>query len=146
MAEKKIGERFFKTEPLLATKGLLLQARLFKALGPAVGRFAAVMHGYREGATPEDVAMAQTHALVAISDIFVKAEPIQIADLISDIASVAMIRRNSGSWDPVDFDGDFTGRAQDIMPVVAFVLVEQFGDFFTGLLGVGSLAKAVKKA
>lgn len=141
MAEKKINGRTFRTEPLLATQALTLQARLFKAIGPALNRFGEVMQGYGKDKSEEEKAKSNAAALRALTDIFTQSNPNEIANLIKDIVEVAQIKRDSGVYEQCDFDGDFTGKQKDIIPIVLFVLREQFGDFFSGLPGLGDLGK-----
>lgn len=143
MAEKKINGREFKTEPLLATNALMLQARLFSAVGPAINRFGEVMQGHGSDKTDEQKNRSQAAAMQALTSIFMQAKPIELAQLIKDVVEVAMIKRPTG-YEPVDFDGDFTGKQADIIPVVLFVLREQFGDFFSALPGIGNLGKLAK--
>jgi hypothetical protein len=137
MAEKKINGRTFKTVPMLAMDAMILQARLVKLLGPAIDKLGTILAGRGENASEEAKAQSNFAAVAAISEVFGKSEPVETANVIRDVAQIAMISRPSGNYEPVDFDGDFTGKLGDIMPVVGFVLVEQFGDFFTGLLASG---------
>lgn len=141
MAEKKINGRTFKTEPILAMDSLILQARLLKAVGPAVAKLGDVLKGRGENATPEQKAASDAAAIGAFSALFANSKPEELAHLIKDIIEVAMIKGGSGEYRQADFDGDFTGQQKDIIPVVMWVLGEQFGDFFAGLPGVGSLKK-----
>lgn len=136
MAEKKINGRTFKTEPMLAMDAMILQARLVKLLGPAIDKLGTILAGRGENASEEAKAQSNFAAVAALSEVFGKSEPVETAQVIRDVAQIAMISRPSG-YEPVDFDGDFTGKLGDIMPVVGFVLVEQFGDFFTGVLASG---------
>lgn len=141
MAEKKINGRTFRTEPMLATPALVLQARIFKTLGPAVARIGEIMGGFGTDKTEEQKARSNAAAIGALTDIFVQAKPEEMAGLFKDIIEVAQIKRDSGVYENCDFDGDFTGKQKDIIPVVTFVLREQFGDFFSGLPGLGTLGK-----
>jgi hypothetical protein len=144
MAEKKINGRTFKAEPMLATDALVLQARLFKALGPAVQHFGAIMRGHGEDKTEEQKAQSNAAAIGALASVFAQSQPQEIAGIIKDLVETCQIKRDSGNYDPCDFDGDFTGNQKDIMPVVLFALQEQFGDFFAGVPGIGNLGKALK--
>lgn len=144
MAEKKINNRTFKAEPMLATDSIILQARLFKALGPAVGSFGEMMKGHGEGKTPEEKAKSDAAAIGALAAVFAQSKPEEIAGLVKDLVESCQIRRPSGDYDKCDLDGDFTQNKGDIMPVVWFALQEQFGDFFAGLPGIGNLRKVLK--
>lgn len=140
MAEKKIGSRTFKVEPLLASEAILLQMRLVKALGPAIDRLPEIFAGISDG-KPEAKLKANAAAISAMSDIIGGMNPSDATDLIRDIVQVAMIRRPSGAYDQVDLDGDFTGSLGDVVPVATFVLQEQFAAVFSGARGNGSPAK-----
>lgn len=139
MAEKRIGETAFKVEPLLATDALILQARVMKLIGPALSKFGAIMKGYGSDKTSDEKAQSDAAAIEAFASIFINADPKDLANLIKDLCQTARIRRPSGSYDPVDFDGDMTDKQKDIIPLVVLVLREQFGDFFSGLPGLGNL-------
>lgn len=141
MAEKKINGRTFKTEPMLAMAALVLQARLFKAVGPAIARLGDVLKGRGEGATEEQKDASNAAAISAFAALFSNSDPEQLAKLVRDIIEVAMVKGDSGEYRQCDFDGDFTGQQKDIVPVVMWVLGEQFGDFFAGLPGIGNLKK-----
>lgn len=136
MAEKKIGESTYKVEPMLATQAMLLQARLARVLGPAASKLPAILAARSADATELAKAQAQAEAVSAITEIFARCPPEEIAGLVKDIAELAMVQRPSG-YEPVDFDLDFTGRLGNIIPVVVFVLSVQFGDFFSGALANG---------
>jgi hypothetical protein len=144
MADKKINGVEYKVDPLLATKALVLQARLLRVAGPLASKLPSILASRREGASIEEKAAADTEALVAITSIFEAAPPEAIAALIKDIVEIALVKRPSGAYDPVDLDGDFSGKLGDIIPVAVFVLSEQFGDFFSGALANGRRAMTAK--
>lgn len=145
MAEKKIGQTTFRVDPLLATNALILQARVMKMVGPALSKFGAIMKGVGSDKTEEAKAQSDAAAISAFVDIFIHADPNDLANLLKDLCQTARILRPSGSYDPVDFDGDMTERQKDIVPLVVFVLREQFGDFFSGLPGLGNLGFQAKR-
>lgn len=144
MAEKKINGRTFKVEPMLATDALVLQARLFKALGPAMSHFGEVMKGHGEGKSEEEKSKSNAAAIGALASIFSQGQPEDIARLIKDIVEVSQIKGDSGDYRQTDLDGDLTGKQKDLFPIILFVLREQFADFFSGLPGLGSLGKLVQ--
>lgn len=139
MSEKKINDRIFKVEPLLATKSMLLKARILKLLGPAAARLGEILAGAGGNKGEEDEKRSNGAALAAIGEILTGMDPEDMTELVKDVCEIAMIRRPSGVYDRVDFDGDFTGHDADIVPVILFVLKEQFGAFFTALPAFGSL-------
>lgn len=145
MAEKKLSDgAVFRVEPMLATQAIILQARLLKLVGTAVDRIPVIMAGYGKAKKTDDkplsaadltaVQASNAAAISAIADIFAKAQPEEVADIIATLCSSGTIKvKGSNSYDPVDFDAHFTDRQKDVFPVVLFVLRETFGDFFTGL-------------
>ncbi|TAY66552.1 hypothetical protein ELG88_09800 [Rhizobium leguminosarum] len=144
MSEKKINGVEYKVDQLLATKALILQARLMRAAGPLASKIPAILASRREGASAEERAAADTEALLAITGIFEAISPEEFASLVKDIVEIARIKRPSGQYDQVDLDGDFVGRLGDIIPVAVLVLKEQFGDFFSGALANGALARTAR--
>ncbi|MEZ2132396.1 MULTISPECIES: phage tail assembly chaperone [unclassified Sinorhizobium] len=144
MAEKKINGIEYRVEPMLATRAIVMQARLMRAAGPLAAKLPGILASRRVDATIEEKAKADAEALSAITDIFGAVAPEEFAALVKDICELAKIKRPSGHYDFVDFDGDFSGRLGDIIPVVLFVLKEQFGDFFSGALANGARAAAAR--
>lgn len=144
MAEKKIKGATYKVEPMLALDAVKLQARLLKVLGGGIDRLPEVLAGAGSKATPEQKEKSNAAAVAAFTDIFVKGDPDEMANLIKDVVEVAMVKRPSGSYEQVDMDGDFTGNMGAMFQVVVFVLREVFGDFFTDVLANGNLEKITK--
>lgn len=137
MAERKIGTRTFKTDKLLATRAVVLQARVFKVIGPGLAHMGDVL---REAKGKDEVGAG---ALGALAEVFAKSEPEALAALLKDVVELAQIKRPSGIYENCDLDGDFTTNPQDLYPVALFVIKEQLGDFFTGDLGLSRLLKRV---
>lgn len=134
MAEKKFGDRTFRSTHMLATEALVLQARLLKAVGPGLPRLGEVFGGFGKNATEEAKSKASAAAIDAFGAVFASGDPEAFAVLVRDIVSKADIKRPSGSYEPADLDGDFSGPdMKDLLPVAVWVLREQFGDFFSGL-------------
>lgn len=162
MTEKKFGDHTFKVEKLLATKALLLQARILKMVGPAVqhigGLFGAIQEAQADqaqinlpGVEPGNVPVtkatmaAGSAAVTTFMQIFADNEPEAVARLIKDVVEIADIQQDSGQYTGVDLDRDFEGADPLILELVVFVLKEQFSDFFTALLANGAQALAVAK-
>ncbi|MCD1645247.1 phage tail assembly chaperone [Aurantimonas coralicida] len=148
MAEKKIGprgsERTFKVEPLLIIASLNLKFRLAKILGPGMERLPSILGGL---SGDEVVKLrANEEAIRAITAILSTLEPEDATDLVKEVVEIAKVKRASGDYDPVDLEGDFQGREADIIPVMLFVLKEQFADFFSGVQEIGRQKAAVYKA
>lgn len=141
MAEKVINGDTYKVEPLLATRAIVLQARLMRAAGPIAAQLPSVLSVASGSSSDGEKAAANASLIAAITDVFSKMPPEEFADLVKDIVEIAKIKRQSGVYDPIDFDGDMTPRMASIIPVAAFVLKEVFGDFFSGLLEAGGLKK-----
>lgn len=143
MAEVKIprsGGRTFKVEPMLATEAIRLQARLLKVIGGAIDRLPVVFAGYGDHASAEAKEKSNVAAIAAFGDIFCKGDPEEMTSLVKDIVEIAMVKRPSGAYEQVDLDGDFTGHLNEAFDLAVFVLREQFGPFFSGLLARGSRA------
>lgn len=137
MGEKVINGDTYKVDAVLATRAMKLQARLLKAAGPIATQLPSIIAAADKGATEEQRAKANSALIAAIGQVFAEIDPDEFASLVKDIVELAKIRRQSGAYDPVDFDGDFSSRLSSVIPVSAFVLKEVFGDFFTGLQGLG---------
>lgn len=141
MAEKKFGKRTFRVGEVLATEALTLQARLLQIIGGGLERLPVILEGIGKEATPEAKTASNAAAIAALMDVFGKCDPAKVVGLISDTIALASIQRPSGAWEAADLDGDFTAFKSDVIPVVQFVLKEVLGDFFSGALASGALAK-----
>ena len=141
MAEKKIGGRTFKVDPLLATEAIRLQMRLVKAIGPALSRLPVIFAGAGDKATAEAKDRSNAAAVEALTKIIGDLEPDDATALVKDIVEVAMVQAPSKEWRMVDLDGDFTGNLGEIITVATFVLREQFGDVFSAALANGRRAQ-----
>lgn len=152
MAEKKINGRTFKTTPVLARQALNLQTRIANLCKPSVDRLIQTMASDTRGAAvivdgKPQVSESTMIALAgAITEIFGGPNADKVEQLVVDLIGLAHIQRPSGVYDPVDFDGDLTGHLEDMVPLLAFVLQEQFGSFLSGVLAIGNLGKLLKKA
>ncbi|MDO9417036.1 phage tail assembly chaperone [Pararhizobium sp.] len=140
MADKKINGRTFKFAPMLALEALVLQARLLRVVGKGISRLPEIFGGRTEGASVKDKAKADAAAIAALSDIFTQSEPAELANLIKDIVEKTSMLRPSGDYESVDLNADFSDSLGDIIPVVVWVLKEQFGSFFSGALANGGRA------
>lgn len=136
MAEKKINGRTFKVDALLVTRALALQARLTRAIGPAIGKLPEIISA-RSG-TEAQKAEADSKTIDALAGIFNGMEPDDYVELVKDIVEIAQIQRPSGQYDKVDIDADFFNDLKSLIPVAFFVLQTQFQDFFGGALANGA--------
>ena len=73
-----------------------------------------------------------------LTGVFAELEPDEYARLVGDIIALARLKRPSGAYEVMDLDGDFSEDFGAIIPVVAFVLKEVFGDFFSAAPGSGN--------
>lgn len=146
MAEKRFGDRTFMVEKVLAKKGLVLQARLFRVIGPAVEKLPSIIAAHvAPNATEESKNAANIKALQAVADIFEKTEPDALADLVDDLISTALIQETSKSWTRADLDRDFSDEnSGDLFPALVWILQEQFSDFFSGALATGRQKTAAR--
>lgn len=145
MAEKKIGGRTFRVGHVLATDAVRLQVRLLRIVGGGVDRLPTILAGMGERgkADPAAKAASDAAAVAALTDIFAKADPDDVTQLIVDIAGMAQLQTPSKTWEGVDLDQDFSDRKADLFPLLAFVLKEVLGDFFSGAQASGSLKGAL---
>lgn len=130
MAEKKIGGRLFRVEPLLATDAWALRFRLLQIIDEtAIGKIQQGLRGLG-GASDEDRAKAGMAMFSVISGILSKADPREMAGLLKDLCEIAMIQRPSKVYEPIYFDVDFQGQGREAIELAAFVIGEQFGELF----------------
>lgn len=132
MAEKKLNGVLYRVEPMLATDAIRMQVRIVKMLGSAVDRLPDIFNNRKDNEEKSNAAM-----IAAFTDIFSKADPDEMTQLFKEIAELAQKRSPSGSHDPVDIDADFSGDLLTMMDLIIWVLREQFGSFFIGLLARG---------
>ncbi|WP_019997253.1 phage tail assembly chaperone [Aureimonas ureilytica] len=132
MAEKRFGSITYKTDALPAREALKLWYRLIKALGPAVERLPEIFAGLSSGDEAAK-AKANASAIAAIMSILNGMDEDRMMALLDDILAAAMLKRPSGSWDKLEVE-DFEAKLSDVFPVAAWIVREQFGDFFSGLL------------
>lgn len=137
MAEQTIDGETYSVTPLLAKRAIVLQAKLAKVVGPALPLLIEAM------ASKKDEAAAQRAGVAALNKIAETIDPVSFGDLIEEVVQLAEIK-DGGQYRRVIMDQDFTGNLQGILPVVGFVLREQFGDFFTAFMGSGT-RKGLKK-
>ncbi|MFY0735615.1 phage tail assembly chaperone [Aurantimonas sp. NFXS3] len=143
MAEKKIDGVLYSVTPILAKRALVLQARLTKVLGPAMPAMVKAFASRVDPKTATDAQKAEADriameaGLQALRDISESIDPEAFGNLIEDIVQLAEVQEG-GRYRRVIMDQDFTGNLQGILPVVGFVLQEQFGDFFTALTANGA--------
>lgn len=143
MAEKKIGSRVYSVGHVKATDAIKLKVRVLKIIGAGVDRLPEIIAGMKND-DAEKAAKSNAALIAALSDIFTRANPDEVADLMSDIISIAQFKKPSGNVENADIDGDFYDEfRKDIYPVVAFVLKEVLSDFFGGL-DIGRLSSLGK--
>ena len=140
MAEKKIGGRTFKVDPLPATEAIRLQMRLMKAIGPGLARLPTILAGAGEGASDDARARANAAAVAAMTEVVSGLDADDATELISDVVTIALVQAPSKDWRRVDMDGDFTGKLGEMFDVMTLVLQEQFGEVFSAALANGPRA------
>jgi hypothetical protein len=131
MAEKKLDGVEYRVQPIPAIEAIELYADILRLLGPAANRLPSIILALSAGDDGQEM-MADVAALAAVSDILSRVPSDQVSGLVSRIVGIAQIKRPSGQYDPVDLSGDFTGKVSALVPLVKFVLEEQFRDFFIG--------------
>lgn len=132
MAEKKIGGKVWRIEPMTAIDALKLYADIMRIVTPAAGKLPAIIFALSSEDDGQKM-MADVAALSAVADILARTSSDQIADIARTIVESAEVSVDGGkSYIPVDIDVEFTGALPDLIPVAKFVLEEQFRDFFIG--------------
>lgn len=129
MNEKKINGRVYRVPPVLATKAVVLQARVVRAIGPALEEVIALIPSPESQADSSAVAKAMLDAVVKVCE---NSDPEVLASLIRDMVDLSQIQRPSNQWHRTDMDGDLTQYPEDLLPLVAFVGESVFGAFFAG--------------
>lgn len=138
MAERKIGGNTIRVQPLAARDAIALYADLLRVVGNASGRIPAMLVGLMSEDEGDNY-LADVAAIGAVSDILNAAATPDIVDLLSRIVAVAEIMQPSKTYRSMDLDGDFTGHLGDLLPIIRFVMEEQFRDFFSASAGNGIL-------
>lgn len=143
MAERKIAGREFRVDPPLATDALRLQAKLTRLLEAADASMEDILVAFFGGGekTQESQAKIVAGAISTVGRVFSKLSPDEYAALVSEIVSMAKIKRPSGAYEIADLDGDFSGNLQAVPELITFVLRVVLSDFFTALLGSTSRLK-----
>ncbi len=131
MAERKLAGVEYRVQPIPAVEAIELYADILRFLGPAANRLPAIIMALSAADEGQEM-MADVAALAAVSDILSRVPSDQVSDLVGRIVGIAQIKRQSGQYDPVDLSGDFTGKLSSLVPLIKFVLEEQFSDFFIG--------------
>lgn len=148
MAERKINGKVFRVQPMTAGDAISLYADIMRLIGPAAGKLPAIILSLSSGDEGRTM-MADVAALAALSDILGKTASSDISDLIRRIVESTMVSVDGGkTYDQTIMDVEFTGHLGDFVPVVRFVLEEQYRDFFpaSGKSGILSLlAEALQK-
>ena len=145
MAERRIGDRVFKVVPLPASEALELYAETLRIAGHGAGRLPALLLSASAEEEGSASAMGHVALLMAVADVLNGNAPAVVRDLLRRLVEVAMIQRPGGHYEQVDLDHDFTGRLGEIVPVIKFVLAEQFSDFFIGS-GASGILKTLREA
>lgn len=138
MAERKIRGMEIKVDRPLATEALRLQARLMRAAGGVADQLPDLIGALRSAQSEEAKQAVGVKFIGVLTGVFEGLEPDEYARLVGDIVGLARLKRPSGAYEVMDLDGDFTEDFGAIIPVVAFVLKEVFGDFFSAAPGSGS--------
>ena len=133
----------YRVDTVLATKALLLKARLLKIAGGAMDRLPAILAGRGKDDGDETASVSDSAALAALGDMLSKIDPVDVVQIIGDVVALGSIQpHGSTGWHKANLDAHFSDRKADLYPVVIFTLRETFGDFFTGLPVNGILRRA----
>lgn len=138
MAEKKIeGFGVIRTSPIMASEAIALYCDMMRIVGTGANRLPALLLG-----SAIDDVMADVAILSALTDILRGTPTDEVNATIGKILACGQMQRPSKAWETIELDLDFSdGKIKYLIPVVRFLLKEQFGDFFTGSAGNGILSK-----
>ncbi|WP_136625138.1 phage tail assembly chaperone [Aureimonas flava] len=141
MAEKKFGNRLFKVDQPLATQAIVMQGRLLRLIGPASDKLPALFDpANRKGPADQTAALRIMGVLV---EVFGHTEPEATAALLGDIVKMAQVKGANGRYEQADIDTEFSSDPGELYAVVAWILRETLGPFFSGLVANGSLKNVV---
>ncbi|MCD1264544.1 hypothetical protein GR158_12350 [Shinella sp. AETb1-6] len=138
MAERKIRNMEIRVDRPLASEALRLQARLMRAAGGVADQLPDLIGAIRSAQSEEAKQAVGVKFIGVLTGVFEGLEPHEFAHLVGDIVGLAKLKRPSGHYETMDLDGDLSEDFGAIIPVVAFVLKEVFGDFFSAAPGSGS--------
>lgn len=144
MAEKKIRNRIYRVEPILAMDALRLKAKLLKVLGGGIDRLPTILAGAGKDKTPEEKDASNAAAVAAFADIFVNGDADEMIGLVREIVELAMFQGDSGQWYGVDVDTYDSHGLNELFEVAVFVLKETFGAFFSELLASGKANRVME--
>lgn len=130
MAEKKFDGVTFRTDPLAAKDALALYIDIMRIVGKAAGRLPSIMVAMTAPDMGEPI--ADVAALMAITDILVDTPTADIIEVIERIIGAAQVLQPSKTYRAATLDGDFSLDRKNLVPVITWILKEQFSDFFTG--------------
>lgn len=140
MAEKKIGGKVFRVQPMNAIDALALYMDIMRILGPSASRLPSIIVALGSSEEGADM-MAEVATLAAISDILQRTATDTITDVLRRIIELTSVSVDGGkNFAPTIMDVEFTGDLKSLVPVIKFVMEEQYSDFFTGSRPSGILS------
>ena len=143
MSEKQVNGQTYRSQPMLATRATVLFAKIGKLLGPGLSDLIEAFasrppkDGVSKKKHEEMSAKSNKAAIEAVMKLLADLEPEVAAELMKEILSTSEIMEE-GQYIKINVDHHFTGRLGDLVPVMSFVLQEQFGDFFIGAQEAGN--------
>lgn len=141
MAETRINAKTFRHTKRPVRRALELKYRLVSFFAADMGDLPALLGGAgsrRDGETAEAHAAREAASNGALIKMLVGALRDNEADAFLDLVSefletdeAVQVKHKGGDWHDVSLDGDLDEA--DFIPLMAFVLREEFGAFFGGL-------------
>lgn len=129
--EKKIGDRTFRADKMVATEAVTFMFRLGKAGAPLFASLQGVSLASLMGPEGND-----GKTLEALSEFFQKLDPVESKALLIELCEKAEVQSPQGNYEPIVFDAHFSKNVMEAFTVAALVVQVNFADFFGGKLGV----------
>jgi len=145
--ERQIGGQTWMVTQFVATEGLAIMARLFKLIGPTIGKAVAAVPSASIGGTggflDMDVKALNTTVLGdAVEALASRFDENEVVSLVKRM--LADVRVNGSEVMP-QFDLVFMGDYPKLFSVLRFVLEVNYGNFFAGANAKSVLTATQKK-
>jgi len=132
--EKKIGQRTFRADKMVASVAVTYMFRIGKIAAPLL----AGLKGVKIALLMDDGGIKgdDTKTLEIIAGFLAELDPVEGQKLVIELAEKAEMMQPGGHYEPVIFDANFSENVMDGFLVAALVIQANFASFFGGKLGV----------
>ena len=131
--EKKIGQRTFRADKMVASVAVTYMFRVGKIAAPLI----AGLKGVKLASLIDDKGVKgdDSKTLEMIAGFLSELDPVEGQKLVIELAEKAEVQQAAGHYEPVIFDAHFTDNVMDGFLVAALVIQANFSSFFGGKLG-----------